>query len=324
MKKMLFIVLALLVIGGGVFTLQHLQAPRDVVRIGFLPVLSSVPYFAAEEEGLFKREGVSIHSYRFSNANQLTDALLSNQVDVASVVGYPTLLPVYEKAPDAFRVVQSYFEVKGRPVSRILVLKDSPIRSIEELPKHSIGTYTGLTQKVNVQLVLAGALKRPSDVELIQVDESLQIPSLVSKRFDALFAIEPITTIAMKKEGARSISDSPRTKYILDPFPAAATLFSTRFMRERPELAARTFRAFEAASAWITQHPREAALTAAHPQYTQLSPEITGECNLYEMQNLGKEDRAVIQKFATILQEHGILKAPLRVEGVFAKREEFR
>jgi ABC-type nitrate/sulfonate/bicarbonate transport system substrate-binding protein len=270
------------------------------------------------------QEGVEVQGLRFANANQAMDAFLSGDIDVVSVVGYSTLLPLFEKDQDSFRVVQTYVETKDKPVSRILVMNGSPIRKIEDLAGKKIGTYNGLTQKVNVQLILAHVFEKPEDVEFIQVDESLQIPSLVSGRFDALFAIEPITTIAMEKEGAQSISDSPRTTYILDPFPAAATVFSTEFMQEQPLLASRTLKAFEAAAGWIGENPTEAALTAARPEYTQLDAEIAGNCSLYDTWNLGEEDRTVIQEFSDILTEEGVLTAPLAVDGLFAERADFR
>ncbi|MEM0457994.1 MAG: ABC transporter substrate-binding protein [Sulfolobales archaeon] len=53
------------------------------LRIGLIPVVDSFMFLVADEEGLFKREGLDIEIYMFGSARDRDSALVSGSIDVA-------------------------------------------------------------------------------------------------------------------------------------------------------------------------------------------------------------------------------------------------
>lgn len=54
-----------------------------VLKIGLMPAVDSIPFFYAQEEGLFEAEGISVEITVFTNAQNRQTALQTNQIDGA-------------------------------------------------------------------------------------------------------------------------------------------------------------------------------------------------------------------------------------------------
>lgn len=295
------------------------SASLNSVKLGFLPITADVALFTALERGYFENQGIVVEPIRFSDANQAMNALIAGQIDGAIMIGYSTLLSINSKSPDLFRIVQSGVETEEKYTSRILVPPDSAVQSLEQLKGRSIGTYSGATQRLNLILILSRVFANPEkDVQIVQVESNLQLPSLSAGRFDALFTIDPQATIAIQKGIGRSICDSPRAKYIVKPFPTCATVFSQALLHDRPETAARTLKALYEATAWAVANPLEAARITANPKYTEVSEDTAVACGTYEWWNLGQEQLEPVQQLADIMHKEGLLTDSVSVSALFA------
>jgi NitT/TauT family transport system substrate-binding protein len=298
---------------------QTSSRSAGTVKLGYLPITADVALFVALEKGLFDREGVKVEAIRFSDANQAMNALIGGQIDGAIMIGYSTLLTVASKSPDTFRVVQSGVETEQKFTARIIVPKNSSIQRVEDLNGKSVGTYSGLTQRLNLLLILSHFFPKPEEaVQIVQVESNLQLPSFTSGRFDALFTIDPFATIAIQKDLGRSISDSPRAKYIVNPFPTCATVYSKTFLESRPSEAAKMLKALEDATDLAVQNPTEGARISGNEKYTDVSPEIAQACGTYEWWNLGQENIEAVQKLSDIMLRDGVFKTPVRAAALFA------
>jgi NitT/TauT family transport system substrate-binding protein len=301
------------------------SAANYTVRLGYLPITADVSVFAAVEKGFFEREGVNVKAIRFSDGNQAMNALIAGEIDGAVMIGYSTLLTIFSKSPDAFRVVQSGVETEQKFTARIIVPINSPIQKIEDLKGKSVGTYSGLTQRLNLLLILSHFFHKPEEaVQVVQVESNLQVQSLTAGRFDALFTIDPYATVAIVKNLGRSISDSPRARYIVNPFPTCATVFSKTFVDQRSLNANKVLNALTAANDWAEKNPVEAANIIANAKYTDVPAEIAKACGTYEWWNLGNEDKVAVQTLADIMLKDGVLNAPVRAEAMFADSQQLR
>jgi NitT/TauT family transport system substrate-binding protein len=286
-----------------------------------LPITADLPLFVALERDLFRQEGIRIEAIRFGDANQAMNALIARQIDGAIMIGYSTLLTIFEQDADTFRIVQSAAETEDHFTARILVPRMSTVNTIPELRGKSIGTYSGATQRLNLLLILSRFFEKPEEaVQIVQVDASLQLASLASNRFDALFTIDPQATTAIHTGVARSIADSPRARYIVNPFPTAATVFSTELIESRPDTAGKLLRAFEVATMWAIDNPREAMLIVASPRYTELSEEIALASGSYSWWSLGQERVDSVQALADVMADHKLLPRRVNAVAMFADR----
>ena len=316
-KISIFIILLALLLGCG--REETSKGDFRSVKIGYLPITADVSLFVGMEKGLFERNRVRVEAVRFTSANQAMDALISGRIQAAIMIGYSTLFSIFEKDTTQFKIVQSAAETENRYTAKILIRTDSNLDSISQLKGQSIGTYEGLTQKLNLMLVLRNFMDPVKDVNIIQVASNLQIPALSAGQFDALFTIDPYATIALENGVAKVLEENPRYKYILSPFPTAATVFSRKFINEDSLSAKRIFRALNEAVDFVELNPQEASQITAKPDYTPVTQEIAKKCGVYKWWKLGEEDHEAVQRLADILFENRILKNRIDTKLMYAK-----
>jgi NitT/TauT family transport system substrate-binding protein len=290
------------------------------LRVAFLPITASEGLFVASERGFFKQEGLSVELTRYESPNDAMNALLSSKVDVAHMIGYSTLITVWSKSPDSYHIVLSGVEDTATFTSRILVRNESDIQALQGLVGRTVGTYSGLTQRLNLTLALQGALgAESSSVEIVQLDPKMQIPALVSGRIDGLFTIDPYATVGIRRGVARSICDSPRARFIVDPFPTCATAVSSRLSTE---VGRRLTSALWAATQWATANPGSAAALMAEARFAAIPEDLAQACGRYRWWQEGQEDVAAIQKLADLMLEHKLLDRAVDVRGMLAPTQE--
>jgi NitT/TauT family transport system substrate-binding protein len=296
--------------------------PRPKVVLAYIPFTSCAQLFVAIEKGYFAEEGLDVEARACSNSNIALNALISGEVHGSIGNGFTTLLPIEESDPGSLRIYHPCLETRTRYTSNIVVRPSAPFQSIADLKGHRIGTYTGATQLHNLHLVLAKFMDPTKDIQIIQVATPLQIQCLVANQFDALFTIEPTSSIALDQGAARLLEANVRVKYILDPFPAAANSFRAEFVREQPLTAAKIVRALDRAILYIREHETEARQTFT--KYLALEPPIAAKCGLYEWWRIAECDVRAIQRLADLMHKMDELKKPIDVEPLFIRSSDVR
>jgi NitT/TauT family transport system substrate-binding protein len=284
-----------------------------------MPFASDLAIFVALEKGYFQREGVDVELVKFQSATENLNALLAKRTDMAGMIGISTLLLAFEKAPDQFRAFLGTAETETHWGSALLVPPDSPIRSISDLKGKVVGTYEGTTQLMNLRSILQNFMDPDKDVTIRQVRTDLQLPSLGSKQFDALFTIEPSVTTAVDKGIGRVLEENPRYKYILKPFPVTANCVSLDFWRKNPDAVKSVYRALVSASRDIRSD--EAATKKYLPKYTPLDTALAEKCRLYHWWLPQEVDLQAIQKLADLFREQGLLKSEVKTSAMFLDLE---
>jgi NitT/TauT family transport system substrate-binding protein len=268
-------------------------------KIGYIKVSSCLPFFVAIENGYFKDMGIDLEPVVCANSNEGSNAMVSGQLDGIVGFGLSTLFSIEENSPGQFQIYLPCAETQRKYVNCFLVSKDSPISTISQLKGKKIGTYEGTSLLKVLELILAKFMDPEKDVTLIQVAMPLQIQALQNKQFDALFTIEPYVTIAVSKNIARVLEENPRVKYVLNPFPAGANAFSTKFINRYPELSMKILEAQVKAVDFINSN--EDSAKRILPKYVPIEPEIAVESNIYEWWKPEQVDKEAIQKYADLL-----------------------
>lgn len=296
---------------------QTLWKPK--VRLGYMPFASDLAIYVAIEEGYFNEEGIEVELIQFKASNENLNALLSGRTDMTGMIGLPTLFSAFEKDSTQFRIFLGTAETADHWASAFLVPADSPVKSITDLKGKIVGTYSGTTQLINLKSMLGQFMDPTKEVTIQQVRADLQLPALQSKRFDALFTIEPRVTTAVEKGIGRIVEANPRYKYILQPFPVTSNCVSTRFLLDKPQAAKAVYRALARAAEYIRENESEAKKLL--PKYTPLDASLAQKCHLYHWWVLTDVDRAAIQKLADHFYQQGLLATKLDTSKMFVELE---
>jgi NitT/TauT family transport system substrate-binding protein len=284
------------------------QAQKTKIKVGYGPFTYSLPWLVAKEKGFFQEQGLDAEMVKFETFNQLMEALVQDKIQFGGA-GYSTLFAMESTAPGQLKTFGNAVETMQKYQSALLVPVNSSVQSIYELRGKKIGTYTGTTQRLWIQLIFKKfGWEKDKDYEIVQVAPTLQVQALAAGQFDALFTIEPHATVSQEKGVARVLVANPRGKYIMDPFPAGPLgVLSTKFLQENEETARRIRVAVEKAAEFISKNEVEARKTL--PKYVPLDEETSLKMGIYAWkESVSEKERQDVQKLADLLHENGELK----------------
>lgn len=291
----------------------HSGTTPTKVRIGYLPLSCTLHLSVAMREGLFAKEGVMVEAIKFQDTNLAMQALLAGEIDGIAAIGYSLIFTPYAQQPGLYKSFGSQEETGDHYVARLLVLKNSRIRDVTDLEGKRVGTYIGLPMLINAKLLLR-RLGLENKVTLVQIKPELQNDAFVSGQFDALLSIEPYPTIALSRGTARVLLDNPRTRYVSNPYPASAALFSTRFINKSPETVVKVLRCYDAAIDVIRSDEKRAR--SYLPDITPMSPTVAQQTLLYHWRKVDEVDIGSIQKNADEFYAEHLMKNRIDARGL--------
>lgn len=326
----LFVVVAILLVAGGFLLLSGPQAqktqasglasmpelekipvsPQEKTKVsfGYTPISYYLPAFVAKEKGFFAEEGLDVEMVKFETVNNAMEALVNDNIQL-SMAGYPTLFALQAASPGEFKMFGHAFETMERNQHAILVPVNSKVKSIEELKGKKIGTYTGSTQKLYINLIMKKlGFEEGKGYEIVQVATSLQVQAFAAGQFDALLTIEPYVTISLEKGVGRVLVQNPRGKYVLDPLPAGpAGAVSAKLLQRDPATAQKIVRAIEKAVEYINANETDARKVLT--KYVPIAEQAALKIGLYNWKvRPTAVDMQSVQQMADLFHENGELK----------------
>ncbi|WP_243633271.1 ABC transporter substrate-binding protein [Paenibacillus xerothermodurans] len=177
------------------------QKEAVALDIGMLKLASSAPLFIGIEKGFFKEQNIDVKAKWFEAAQPIAVATAGNNVDVGATGITASLYNMVAAGQKLLIVADKGREQKGYSSTALMVHKDSPIASIEELKGKKVGiTQTGSTYHYMVGRMLEKHGLTLKDIQLVPLNS---IPglmdSLKSKQVDAVMMNEPNLTAVLKE-----------------------------------------------------------------------------------------------------------------------------
>lgn len=324
-RRMIFVVVTIVVlalIGGGVYLGLHFTRPQGTatVRIGYLAITNSLPLYVAMtpmqngEKSFLEEQGIKIETTSFQTSNQLAEALATGKIDIEVSASTSVLYAIEQRSPGQFKIFLVNAQVAARPPDVILVKKDSPISTIEELKGKKIGVFPGSTFAILTKIVFRNFMDPEKDITIVPMPPPLWLEALSKGEVDAVWAFEPFGTLALEQGVAKVIMESAAEKYVLDPLPAGSTAFSATFVKDNSKVAQRVKAAFDAAVDFIRSHEAEARKTIV--KFTPTSETVAAKTYLPDFWKSEEIDKTVMQRYADILFEEGDLESKVDIRNM--------
>jgi NitT/TauT family transport system substrate-binding protein len=230
---------ALCVLGQAAWGLPAMAAEKVVM--GWLPATDALPFFVALEEKAFEKVGIEVVNQKFTSPTTLVDAYLSNQVEVGPYGTAPGIaLAAEAQNPGSLKLFGFSGGVADTDYvnSSLLVKPDSPIKAISDLRGKKIGHMPGIQWRTNTKYILRNAGIDPDkDVVLTELALNVQLPAVISGTVDALITIEPMGSMGIASGDVRAVVSNVGAKYITNPWFGGGAVMTTKFIKERPEVA---------------------------------------------------------------------------------------
>ena len=293
------------------------------IRIGYWPVASGLPFFAAVEKGYFKEAGLDVEAQKFASAQQVMEAMLSGRAEGSSNGTASAVLAIGEIAqPGLFKIFCTNPTNAKFVLDEFVVPKDSAVKSIAELKGKRIGCGPGVQNitLAKVMLERGGA----TGVTVVELPIGQHVAALAAGQVDAVYTLEPTGTVGRLNGATRTLETGVVAKYILGdamaPWHGGAASLTSEFIRQYPDAAKKYMAAYLRGVDLVRKSP-----DAARPYlkgYTAIEGALTAEVPMsdYMFYNEFKpSDVAHFQKFYDLFADKGIFQKRVMVDSLLYK-----
>ncbi len=177
------------------------------IRIGLLPIIDSVPFYAAEADGLFEENGLNVQLETFASAAERNVALQAGAIDgqLADLIA-TGLLNNDEHLVQIVKTTYRANDEKG--MIALIAGKNSDVKSPADLKGKEVGISSNSLIEYHLDMYLDEAGINRSDIVKVEI---ASIPTrfelLSAGQLETAILPEPLTTLAVKFGGTIIMDD---------------------------------------------------------------------------------------------------------------------
>lgn len=306
---------ATLALGAG---LPTARAQDDKILIGYWPIASGLPLYAALERGFFKEAGLNVEGVKFASAQQVAEAMIAGRIHGSANGTASAVLGLAEiTSPNLFKIICSNPSNHKLVLDQFVVPKDSPIKSIADLKGKRVASGPGIQNVTLAKIILEK--NGIADPKVVELPIGQHVPALAADQLDAVYTLEPTGTAGRLKGLTRVLENGVISKYVLGaadaPWFGGSASVTTAFLKDRPADAKKYIAAYARAVDFVRKNPAEVrkhidGFTAIDPSLVQEVP-LAG-FTLYN--EFTVSDLGYFQKFFDIFTERKIFSRAVPVK----------
>ncbi|MDR3541622.1 MAG: MetQ/NlpA family ABC transporter substrate-binding protein [Desulfosporosinus sp.] len=228
---------------------QPSKSAAKTVKIGVLPIEDNLPFYVAEKDGLYAKEGVQVELISFASALERDTALQAGQIDgeVADMVAVALLKKI------GTDVKIAAIGLGATPTEGRFAILTSPKSTIKDLAGLK-GATLGISQNSIIDYVSDQMLQDKgvslNDVKKMSIPKMpVRLDMLLSDQINAACLPDPLASLAQVK-GAHLIMDDTYRNISQTVF-----LFRTKSIQENPEGIKATLRVYGSAGQALSKNP---------------------------------------------------------------------
>jgi NitT/TauT family transport system substrate-binding protein len=238
------------------------------IRAAYVPAVTWLPVRVAKDKGFFAKNGLDVSLTLIQNLS-LLPGTVGKQFEFAASTG-PDLIKAVAGGLDVAAVAGEVFETKDNQSTQLVVMADSPIKSVADLKGKVVATPSiGAIIHVSVLYWLKKEGVDPSSIRAVEVPFPAMADQLKAGRVDAAEMIDPFAR-QMMAAGGRTLGDPVLSvgDDVLFPFWIAERSWAEK----NPDILKAWILSLEQARDFIAANPAEARAILA--DYTKLPPPV--------------------------------------------------
>ena len=191
-----------------VWLLSFPAAAADPLKIGLLLIEDSIPFWVAEQEGYFQKQGVEVQLIPFLSALERDSALAANAIDAA--ISDPVGAILFDKGTGRLKITSlGLGKTPAEGVFAILASAKSNITTIEQLKGVEIAVSNSTIIEYVTDKLLENQGFLPGEISKIEVKKMpIRMQMLLSNSVAAATLPEPLASIAEAKGAKVLLKDS--------------------------------------------------------------------------------------------------------------------
>jgi NitT/TauT family transport system substrate-binding protein len=221
----------------------------DKVRVATFHASSELPYYIALERGYFKDEGLEIQPTSFATTQLILQAIITDDVDAVSILNAIEMLNVDVLRPNTAVLISLNGQNAKYQIEQFVVRPDFTGTSLKDLKGARLFSAPGPANMGMARLVLkANGLEQGRDYTLQEQPMTVHLSAMKGRNFDGGYTLEPTASLLVQQGVAKRLETGVIATYLLGDKEAIAITagagLSAKFVREKPEIAARYAKAF--------------------------------------------------------------------------------
>jgi NitT/TauT family transport system substrate-binding protein len=300
----------------------------EKVTAVWLPIMQTTAYYVALEEKLFEKACIEIVSTKLEAPNQIIDALVGARADFGPPGAAAGIAMLAEsKFPGTFKV----FGLQGGGIKvglindGLIVKADSDIKSFADLRGKKLGHIPGIQWRtISRHMVRSAGLDPEKDMTLVDLAVGMQVPAVLGGSVDATLSLEPVGSVAVATGQAKRAITNPVAMVIADPFYSGVSLLTTKFIKDRPQVALKVVAAIDEATRLANANFDK--YKPVIPKYTPIRPDqlqLLAKPYLRAFEELNDTDFNSYQALVDVFTKEGVLTEKINVRDKILKRTDF-
>ena len=300
----------------------------EKVKLSWLPIMQTTALYVAVQDKLFERAALDVELVQFQNPNQIIDSLVANQADAEAPGAAAGITMLAEsRYPGTFKVFG--LQGGGIKVNRVndaLIVKNgSAITSFKDLRGKSLGHLPGIQWRtISRHMLRVSGLDPDKDVRLQEMAVGLQLQSVVAGSVDACLSLEPVGSIAKASGEATLAIVNPCASVIADPFYSGVSVLTTKFIKERPQVARKLVQVLDQATRIANiEFDRVRPYFAKYTAIKGDNVRVVAQPYLRGWNELSDVDIKSYQSLVDVFHTEGVMKERMDVRKVLLKTSDF-
>lgn len=290
---------------------------NNKIKVGYLPMVSSLTHFVAVEKGYYKDEGLEVEANPIKTSNLIAQDLVAGHIDVGIELSIVPLLKQLENSPNSAKIFSISSITSENGFDGILVKSNSTMTKLEDLAGKKVGVFPGTTAKKSLAEIFKTKFPNLELPTFIELDPPLHIQSLENGDIDGLFTYEPTMTLGIIKNGFKKISTSIYAMQY-SPNPIGIAAINNKWLKENPETAKAFFRAIDKAVDFIKKNPAEARQILA--KATKLDTNVANAMNIMPLSASTQIDFNNLKGYLDVLKNIGEIKSTPNPQDICVKQ----
>lgn len=293
------------------------------IRVGYWPVASGIPFFAAVERGFFKEAGLDVEAVRFASPQQVAEAMLAGRLEGSSNGTASAALGIAELAqPGLLKIFCTNPTNAKFVLDQFIVAKDSPLKSVADLSGKKVGCGPGVQNVTLTRAMLERAGSKNN--QIIELPIAQHVAAIAAGQVDACYTLEPTGTVGRLNGTTRNLEVGVVAKYILGdpmaPWHGGSASMTSEFIQKNPEVTRRYIAAYRRGVDLVKTKPAEARPFLKG--YTAIEGALTNEVPMADYMfstDFKASDIAAFQKFFDLFSDRGIFSKRILIDSILYK-----
>jgi NitT/TauT family transport system substrate-binding protein len=248
---------------------------KSSLKVGILEIGDLVPFWAAQQQGFFKQEGLKVEQTEAAGGAAIQPAVQSGDLDLGWSNVVSVVLAKSHGLDFEFLGGGAFLGPKHYRNQAVLVKKGSPITDPRQLEGKTIGLNTlNNINHLSMEAYLSEIGVDPSKVKFLELGNPNTLEGLEAGRVDAVTANEPFVTLGLQTGVAKALVYNPFEPFGKEPF-LAGFMSTPKWLEENPKTAAAFTRAIDKGIDWVAENPKGAQKVLV--ANTEVKPELAGK-----------------------------------------------